>query len=343
MELRQLRSFRAIVATGSFGFAAEQLKLTQSALSHQIKQLEDELGTTLLVRARPQVYLTDAGHVVLAAADRVMAELDELRQQFGVGAEAGQIEVVRVAATTAGFAYLYGDLCQAFIDRHKNVKLDFTATDTPDNAVSKVAMRAADVAFTPLPIDLPTLQTVVLGEVEHVFIVGRQHKLGKVRTARMRDIRRFPFVRYHRGSGSRMVSDSLFASHGGYPSILTESNDTGFVKRIISIGLGVALAPVFAVADELRNGLLHAFRLPNQRITDQFGLVTHKRQSQRMLRRFVDVCLECRGPRPRKLTLETLENMKLWRAQDSSQDPSQDASREKSRSTKARRRIARAK
>jgi LysR family cyn operon transcriptional activator len=335
MELRQLRSFRAIVATGSFGFAAEQLKLTQSALSHQIKQLEEELGATLLVRARPQVYLTDAGHVVLAAADRVMAELDELRQQFGVGAETGQIEVVRVAATTAGFAYLYGDLCQAFIDGHKNVKLDFTATDTPDNAVSKVAMRAADVAFTPLPVDLPTLQTVVLGEVEHVFIVSRQHELGKVRTAPMRDIQRFPFVRYHRGSGSRMVSDSLFASHGGYPPILTESNDTGFVKRIIGIGPGVALAPVFAVADELRNRSLHAFRLPNQRITDQFGLVLHKRQSQRIVRRFVDVCLECRGPRPRRLTLETLENMKLWHAPY--------RSHVKSRPTAARRRATRRK
>ncbi len=331
MELRQLRSFRAIVATGSFGIAAEQLNLTQSALSHQIKQLEDELGATLLVRARPQVYLTDPGQLVLAAADRVMAELDELRQQFGVGAERGQIEVVRVAATTAGFAYVYGDLCQAFIDGHKNAKLEFTATDTPDSAVSKVAMRAADVAFTPLPVDLPTLQTVVLGEVEHVFIVSRQHELGKARTAPMRDIQRFPFVRYHRGSGSRMVSDGLFAAHGGYPPILTESNDTGFVKRIVGIGLGVALTPVFAVADELRNGLLHAFRLPDQRITDQFGLVMHKRQSQRIVRSFVDVCLECRGPRARKLTLEALKNKKFWRAQD------------KQNSSAVRRRIAHAK
>lgn len=312
MELRQLRSFRAIVASGSFGIAAEKLKLTQSALSHQIKQLEDELGTTLLVRARPQVYLTDAGQLVLAAADRVMSELDDLREQFGVGREAGQIEVIRVAATTAGFAYLYGDLCQAFIDGHKNVKLDFTATDTPDNAVSKVAMRAADVAFTPLPVDLPTLQTVVLGEVEHVFIVGRQHELGKARNIPMREVKRFQFVRYHRGSGSRMVSDSIFASHGGYPAILTESNDSGFVKRIVGIGLGVALVPVFTVADELRNGVLRAFRLPNQRITDQFGLVMHKRQSQRIVHRFVDVCLECRGSKPRKLTLETLKTEAFW-------------------------------
>ena len=53
------------------------IELTQSALSHQIKQLEDELSTTLLVRARPQVYLTEAGRWCWLAAERVMAELDE--------------------------------------------------------------------------------------------------------------------------------------------------------------------------------------------------------------------------------------------------------------------------
>ena len=305
MELRQLRSFRAIAATGSFGVAADQLNLTQSALSHQIKQLEDELGATLLVRARPQVYLTDAGQLVLAAADRVISELDELRQQFGIGDQEGRLEVVRVAATTVGFAYVYGDLCQAFIDRHKTVKLDFTATETPDIAVSKVATRAADIAFTPLPVDLPSLQVVALGEVEHVFIVAPQHQLGKVRVAPMAEIKRFPFVRYHRGSGSRMVSDSLFASHG-YPPILTESNDSGFVKRIVGIGLGVALVPVFTVAHELRAGQLQAFRLVNQKITDQFGLVMHKGQSQRVVSKFVEVCLECRGPSPRRMSLQTL-------------------------------------
>ena len=312
MELRQLRSLRAIVATGSFGTAAEQLKLTQSALSHQIKQLEDELGATLLVRARPQVYLTDAGQVVLASADRILLELDELRTQFGVGHEGERMEAIRVAATTAGFAYLYGQLCQAFIGRYKGVKLDFTATDTPDSAVSKVAMRAVDVAFTPLPIDMPTLETVPLGEVEHVFIVSPEHQLGKARTPPMREVKRFQFVRFHRGSGSRMVSDNLFAQHGGYPPILTELNDAGFVKRIVAIGLAVALVPVFTVADELRSGALHAFRLQGRKITDQFGLVIHRRRSLRIARRFIDVCLQSRGPKPRQLTLETFRAEPLW-------------------------------
>ena len=62
-----------------------------------------------------------------------------------------------------------------------------------------------------------------------------------------------------------MVSDAVFASTGGYPAILTESNDTGFVKRIVGIGLGIALIPIFAVADELRSGLFHAFRFRTRR------------------------------------------------------------------------------
>ncbi len=313
MEIRQLRSFRAIVATGSFGLAAEQLSLTQSALSHQIAQLEEELGTALLVRARPHVYLTEAGQVLFSAVEKILAELDDVREQFGLEAGGQHVAVVRVAATTVGFAYVYGDLCHAFIASNPSAKLDFSATETPGGAVSKVLTRAADIAFTPLPADFPTLDTLVLGEVEHVFIVGKTHEFVKFPSVTMPEIQRFPFVRYHRGSGSRMVSDAVFASQGGYPAILTESNDTGFVKRIVGIGLGIALVPIFAVADELRTGSLHAFRLPNQKIMDRFGLVMHKGRPHRALEKFVAVCLECRGPKPRKLTLETLDNVSFYR------------------------------
>jgi DNA-binding transcriptional LysR family regulator len=313
MEIRQLRSFRAIASTGSFGAAAEQMSLTQSALSHQIKQLEDELGTTLLVRARPQVYLTDAGQTLLAAADRIVSELNDVRREFGLEAEDQYVEVVRVASTTVGLAYIYGDLCHAFIACNRNVKLDFTAAETPEVAVSKVLTRAADIAFTPLPIEFPTLEVITLGEVEHVFIVAQTHELAKSRTVTIRDIRRMPFIRYHRGSGSRMVSDKLFLPLGGYPPILTESNDTGFVKRVVGIGLGVALVPIFVVAEELRKHSLHALRLRGQQITDQFGMAMRKSPPQKALKKFVETCLECRGSKPKRMTLDTLDNISFYR------------------------------
>ncbi len=70
MEIKQLKALRAIAETGSFSVAADRLRLTQSALSHQIKNLEDELGETLLIRGRSRVVPTDAGLIVLASAHR---------------------------------------------------------------------------------------------------------------------------------------------------------------------------------------------------------------------------------------------------------------------------------
>lgn len=312
MEIRQIRSFRAIVATGSFGAAAQQLRLTQSALSHQVKQLEEELGVTLLVRARPQVYVTDAGQSLLSTADRIIAEINDIRRQFGQEADDDYAEIVRIAATTLGLAHIYGDLCHAFIELNRKTKLDFQATETPGAAVSKVLTRAADVAFTPLPVEFPTLDVIVLGEVEHVFITSKSHELAASQTVTMRDIQQSPFIRYHRGSGSRMVSDKLFGSAGGYPPILIETNDTGFVKRVVRIGLGIALVPVFVVAEELRNRSLHALRLRSHRITDQFGIVMRKQCSNSAIKRFADLCVECRGAKPKKLTLDTLDQMSFY-------------------------------
>ncbi|MCK9913314.1 LysR family transcriptional regulator [Microbacteriaceae bacterium K1510] len=308
MEIRQMKSLQAIVATGNFGLAAEQLRLTQSALSHQIKELEEELGTPLLVRARPHVYLTDAGQVLMASVDKIMTELADVRRQFGVhGGDELSIGVVRVAATTIGFSHIYGALCHAFISRFPNAKLDFTAAETPEVGVSKVLTRAVDIAFSPLSLsDNPALQGIALGEAEHIFIVGASHPLCRMKTVTIEHLKRFSFVRYHRSSGSRIVSDGVFLEQGGYPEILTESNDTEFVKRIVSIGLGTALVPIFAVADELRNGTLRAMRLRNQRIIDQFGMLVYKGRSHKLLSEFINVCLECRGPQPRKLTLETI-------------------------------------
>src|SRR5258707_2356557 len=82
MELRQLEALRTIVATGSFAAAAERLRLTQPALSHQIKNLEDELGATLLIRARPKVYASPAGEHVLSPADRVFSESGRVPQEI---------------------------------------------------------------------------------------------------------------------------------------------------------------------------------------------------------------------------------------------------------------------
>jgi DNA-binding transcriptional LysR family regulator len=308
MEVRQLKSFWMIATTGSFSAAADRLGLTQSALSHQIAQLEESLGTKLLVRARPNVHVTEAGEVVLATADRVLADLNEIRAQLGLELESGGTPLVRVASTALGFAYIYGDLCQAFISKYPDMKLDFSATEAPEVAISKVLTRSADIAFGPMPDDVGGVDTIGLADVEHVFIVGNSHAIRRRPHIDLCDVQRYPFVRYHRGCGSRAMSDAVFAN-SGYPSILTESNDTEFVKRIVSMGFGIALVPIFAVAEEIRTGVLHAFRVGNHQIMDRCALVTNKRRPLKALDKFRAVCLECRGPNLRRFSLETLDTI----------------------------------
>src|SRR3954462_14315364 len=82
MDIRQLAALRAIAETGTFYGAAQRLHRTQSAISHQIKSLEGNLGETLIVRSKPRVVLSEAGRRVLLSSGRILAEVEALRKSF---------------------------------------------------------------------------------------------------------------------------------------------------------------------------------------------------------------------------------------------------------------------
>lgn len=295
MELKQLQALRVIAQTGSFSSAAAQLHVTQSALSHQIRKLEAELGETLLIRARPKVYPSAAGHTALGSAERIFAEISGMKQLFTPGRPARLVGTLRVAASNLGIVYLYGHLCEEFIRRHPGVELILTATETPLDGVRQVLARTADLAFAPFPLDFPNLETVTLGTAEHVVIAARNHPLARSSAVSIDELKRLPFIRYQPGAGTRQASDQIFLSAGGYPPILTESNDTEFIKRVVGLGLGVALVPLFTVRNEIRTGKLKAVRLRSVKVIQKFGLVHRQGLKMRALEAFKKLCLEKRG------------------------------------------------
>lgn len=306
MEIKQLKALRVIAEVGSFSIAADKLQLTQSALSHQIRNLEDELGETLLIRGKPKVYASPAGQRVLLSAERILSEVSAIHQHF-LAASTGPVSgTLRVAATNLGMAYLYGDLCEDFIAAHPGIELTFRATETPEEAARRVEDGIADVAFIPQLANHPLLDAVILGTTEDVFIVGHKHPLARRRTATLEELRRHPFVRFYPGSGSRSVSDSLFLPAGGYPPIVTESNDMEFVKRIVSMGVGIALIPVMAVTNPAGARSLRALRLDDRTLSMEFGLVHRKGVKLRTIEILKAFCLEKRGPELRHLTIETI-------------------------------------
>jgi len=295
MDLKQLKILQAIAETGSFHGAASKLHLTQPAISHQLKSLERELGETLVVRSRPRVVLLPAGVMVLASAERVHAELEELKIRFAPETPEQLTGVLRIAASTLGIIYLYGDLLERFIGQYPRIELVVTAAESGIGAARHVLAGSADVAFTPFPLDLLNLQRMVLAETEHVVIVSHQNRLATRKRVSVSDLRNTPFIRYQADAGSRAVSDQLFLPRGGYPPIFLESNDTEFIKRVVALGMGSAMVPAFTVTDEGRDRRLVALAVEGTPARQEFGLVWRRDVQMRTLKVFQDFCVKQRA------------------------------------------------
>ena len=313
MEFKQLRALKAIADTGSFGEAAAQLDLTQSALSHQLRKLEEELDETLIIRARPKVYPSAAGLAVLAAAQRIQAEMLALETRFAHARTGPVAGTLRIAATTLSIVYVLGDLCEAFIKKYPGIEVIFHATETADAAVRRVLAGAADVAFGPLTSGSEQLVQVVLGHTEHAFIVKNGHPLSGQDTVTAAELREYPIVLFQPGSGTRAITDELFLKSGGNPPILTESNDAQFIKRIIAIGPGSALIPVYALADEAASRRLHLLRFSDRPLMVAIGIVHKKNVRMNSIELFKSLCLDVRGPSPVTLSIENVHTVPFAR------------------------------
>jgi DNA-binding transcriptional LysR family regulator len=306
MEIKQLKALVAIVETGSFGEAATRLNLTQSAISHQIRHLEEELGETLLIRGKPRVVPSATGRAVLASAYVVLGEITGIRDLSKVGEPRELTGQITVAATSVGMTYLFGDLCEGFMKRYPNVVLGFRSADSAEEATRSVEKGSADVGFVPFLHEHPTLQRVPLGRTEDALIVGRRHPLFRRKVVSVEEIRKWPFVRFHPGSGSRSQSDAVFRQGGGYPPIITETNDMEFVKRIVGMGGATAIIPIMTVAEEVRKKELKALRIKDFPIPVEFGIVHVRSTRMRVLDALVSYCLTMRGNSPRVFSVDNL-------------------------------------
>src|SRR5262245_47057291 len=112
MEMSQLRTFRAVAEALNFTRAAERLRLTQSAVSHQIKALEEDLGEPLFIRAKRGVKLSQAGKIALEYVERILDEAEAMRERIS-GRERSPTGRVRVAAATQAFVHLFAPLFES--------------------------------------------------------------------------------------------------------------------------------------------------------------------------------------------------------------------------------------
>jgi DNA-binding transcriptional LysR family regulator len=241
VELRQLEYFAAVARHRHFTRAADELYVTQSALSQQVRRLEEELGLALLLRTSRGVELTPAGADLLARADSILAEVERARTDMDghAGVSRG---LVRVAATTGDALQLPRALA-AFHADHPGIRIGLRQGSTPD-VVELVRKGAADLAVIGTPaVDVPGLVSTLVSEEALCVMCPPDDPLAIAGRATFEDLAGRSLILAEPGSPLREAVAAACADAGFSPVPLFEVSDPWSVRFLTAAGLGLAVVP----------------------------------------------------------------------------------------------------
>jgi DNA-binding transcriptional LysR family regulator len=262
MEIRLLRSFQALAEQGHFGRASRALHLSQPALTKQIRQLEDELGSPLFVRGRRGAQLTSVGRLfadevapLLRHADRVLdrarraarGEVGELRLGFGI---ATRLIVPR--------------LVSSFRRAHPKVHVALEDMSTPAQ-LDALDRGTLDVGFVRLPIDRPLAHIPVVED--RLVLAVPQARREELTRRPPRQLRDEPFIELAQSRSPSFHAHVLrvCARYGFRPRVVQSASESFTVLALVAAGMGIAVVPSGSTATRVENVAYLSLPVPEAR------------------------------------------------------------------------------
>lgn len=244
MELDQLRHFLKVAEHANFTRAAQEVELSQPALSRSILRLEEELGQPLFERQTRKVSLTDAGNLLLDKARQILTLVDDTKAQF---VDDGRTGRVRVAAIPTIAPYF---LPERLRDFHRDFPLSSVVVyeDTTDNLVKKLKDGLVDVVFAAMPIDAKYLEVEKLFDEELLLVTATSSPLAKKKTIRKGDIQTLPFVLL---GEAHCLSDSIVSfcrQKSFHPLSVERTSQLATVQELVALNHGISFVPQMAAA-----------------------------------------------------------------------------------------------
>jgi DNA-binding transcriptional LysR family regulator len=272
IEMRHLVAFEAVVATGSFARAAEQLGYTQSAVSLQIAALERAAGTRLLERpgGRKPVVPTDAGARMLRHAARLSAQLQAAEAELTALAE-GTANTLRVGTFQSVSISVLPDAVRRLIEERPGIEVRLHEASWDHVLLDLVERGRLDLAFAVVPPQGP-FEHVELIRDPYLLLVPEGSPLaerGVVPT--LTEIGRMPLIAYSR---STYGIEGVLRSRGIEPNVVFRTDESGAVQRLVAAGIGLALVARLSIDTSIPGivALDASRRVPARPI----GLVWHR-------------------------------------------------------------------
>jgi LysR family transcriptional regulator, low CO2-responsive transcriptional regulator len=251
--LRQLKVFESVARNLSFSRAAEELHLTQPAVSTQVKKLEEHAGLPLFEQLGKKIHLTAAGAEMLHASRIIIRQFEEVEEtmtQFK-GVSGGKLNVTVISAGD----YFFPRLLVEFARRHEGVTLNFGVCNR-EELLEQLTDNLTDLAIMVRPpLDMDTVNEAFAPH-PYVVVAAADHPLAGKKRIPVSRIAREPFVVREKGSDTWNSMEDGFGEHLAQLNIAMEIRSTETIKQAVMAGMGVSFLSAHTVSRELQAGSL---------------------------------------------------------------------------------------
>jgi len=250
LDLKRLRVLRSVAEQGSFSAAADDLYVSQSAVSQQIANLEAEVGEPLVLRLRGGPILTDAGQLLVGHTELAMARLEQAERELASlsGLEAGELRLVSFASASAT---IVTDAIGRFREAHPGIRLSLTEAE-PEDALPALRRGRYDVAVLydfelyPFDHDDDIAMRSVIDERMHLALPP-DHRLAGCGALDIAELSEESWLCGSSETSCRQLTLRSCERAGFVPDIAYESNDYTVMQALVSAGMGVTLVPDLAL------------------------------------------------------------------------------------------------
>ena len=240
MQLQQLAGFYWSGRYGSFSMAGKRLNLGQSAISHQVKALEQELGVKLYERLGRGIRLTPDGEILFEYATSIIQKLDDIDAHFSELAHKESRRIV-FAAYRGYMMYQLPKCVEKFKKKYPNVQVTIMNRILDSEILSMVVAGEIDFGITASWNDFTGMDYYQTAEYDMFLCTAPGHPFAKRKKVTLREIAKEPLILYEKQNSIRKRIDEVFERLGLWHNVIIETGGAGIIKEYVKLGLGVTI------------------------------------------------------------------------------------------------------
>lgn len=279
LDSRQLQAFVAVARRQSFTLAAKDLHLTQSAVSHALRALEEDVGCRLLDRVGRRVALTHHGEQFLQRAELVLREMERARAELEDLTNWGHGRL-RVGGSVTACQHILPTALREFRQSFPKCSIRIEPGDQPAQ-LELLRRGSIDLAITIAPEDDREMEVIPLFEDELRLMVGPMHPWAQAGKATREQLAEETLILYNKSTRTAALVAEHFRREGFVPNNAIELGSVEAMKELVKAGVGAGVFAPWIVRDDLAAGRLHSLPLGRRLLKRRWAIVhlAHRRLS----------------------------------------------------------------